>query len=348
MPTSVRDLFYLLALGALIGAVLHLGRTVLVPVVVAIMLTYVIVGAVDALGRVPFLGHAPVWLRYVAAVATFLAALALIGLLAAANLRGLTEVLPAYEANLRTLLDRVAAPFGATGSAAWEGLRALTIDRIDVGPAALWILNTLASAGAYLVLIVTYVVFLLPERTLMPKKLRAIAGNRAPSGRQQELLAQINAQITSYLSAKTAINVVLGVLSFAILVVLGVEFAVFWSMFIALANYVPYIGSLAAVALVVLQILAQTGSLETTLLGLGLLVAAQVYVGNWLEPRWLSRSSNLGPFVVLLSLVAWSALWGMPGAILAVPLTSILMIVLAAAPQTRAIAILMSRDGRIS
>ena len=115
----------------------------------------------------------------------------------------------------------------------------------------------------------------------------------------------------------------------------------------AFANYVPYIGSLAAVALVVLQILAQTGSLATTLVGLGLLVAAQVYVGNWLEPRWLSRSSNLGPFVVLLSLVVWGALWGMPGAILAVPLTSILMIVLASGPQTRAIAILMSRDGRI-
>ncbi|MGJ3265010.1 MAG: AI-2E family transporter [Salinarimonas sp.] len=345
---AVRDLFYLVALGALVGVILHLGRTVLVPVVVAIMLTYVIVGAVDALGRAPFLGHTPAWLRYVVAVVTFLAALALIGLMAAANLRGLTLVLPAYEANLREILDRVAAPFGATGTALWEGVRALTIDRIDAGRAALWILNTLANAGAYLVLIVTYVVFLLPERTLMSKKLRAIAGDRAPSGRQQELLARINGQITSYLSAKTAINIVLGLISFGVLVLLGVEFAVFWAMFIALANYVPYIGSLAAVALVVLQILAQTGSLETTLVSLGLLVAAQVYVGNWLEPRWLSRSSNLGPFVVLLSLVVWGSLWGMPGAILAVPLTSILMIVLASAPQTRAVAILMSRDGRIS
>ncbi|WP_029031590.1 AI-2E family transporter [Salinarimonas rosea] len=344
---AVRDLFYLVALGALVGVILHLGRTVLVPVVVAIMLTYVIVGAVDALGRAPLLGHTPTWLRYVVAVITFLAALALLGLLAAANLRGLTLVLPAYESNLRELLDRVAAPFGATGTALWEGVRALTIDRIDAGRAALWILNTLANAGAYLVLIVTYVVFLLPERTVMPKKLRAIAGDRAPSGRSQEVLARINGQITSYLSAKTAVNLVLGVLSFGVLMLLGVEFAVFWSLFIALANYVPYIGSLAAVALVVLQILAQTGSLATTLVGLGLLVAAQVYVGNWLEPRWLSRSSNLGPFVVLLSLVVWGALWGMPGAILAVPLTSILMIVLASGPQTRAIAILMSRDGRI-
>ena len=222
------------------------------------------------------------------------------------------------------------------------------VDRIDAGPAALWILNTLANAGAYVLLVVTYVVLLLPERTMMEKKLRAIAGAEGPSVRQRALLARINAQVTSYLSAKTAINAVLGVISFAILMLLGVEFAVFWSLVIALANYVPYIGSLAAVALVVLQILAQTGELETTLVGLGLLVAAQVYVGNWLEPRWLSRSSNLGPFVVLLSLVVWGTLWGMPGAILAVPLTSILMIVLASAPQTRAIAILMSRDGRIA
>jgi AI-2 transport protein TqsA len=345
---NVRDLFYLVALGALVGAILHVGRAVLIPVVAAIMLTYVIVGAVDALSRAPVVGHAPSWFRYLVAVACFVAALGLLALLTAANLRGLTQVLPAYEENLREILDRVAAPFGATGTAAWEGLRALTIDRIDAGRAALWIVNTVANASAYVVLIVTYIVFLLPERSMMQKKLRAISGDRAPSGRQQALISGINAQITSYLFAKTAINAVLGLLSFAILMALQVEFVVFWSLFIALANYIPYIGSLAAVALVVLQILAQTGSIETTLVALAFLVAAQVYVGNWLEPRWLSRSSNLGPFTVLLSLVVWAALWGMPGAILAVPLTSILMIVLASAPQTRPVAILMSRDGRIS
>ena len=182
---------------------------------------------------------------------------------------------------------------------------------------------------------------------MMQKKLRAISGGsrpeRAPAGADRRDQRADHLLTCSPRPRSTRCS---GSSSFGVLMALQVEFVVFlgrWSS--RWRTTCPTSGSLAAVALVVLQVLAQTGSIETTLVALAFLVAAQVYVGNWLEPRWLSRSSNLGPFTVLLSLVVWAALWGMPGAILAVPLTSILMIVLASAPQTRPIAILMSRTG---
>ncbi len=58
-------------------------------------------------------------------------------------------------------------------------------------------------------------------------------------------------------------------------------------------------------------------------------MAAQLYVGNVLEPKMVGRSVNMSAFVVLLSLAFWATLWGAVGAILAVPLTSMVMIVLA-------------------
>lgn len=344
---SIRDLFHLLGVTVLLGFILHVGREVLVPAVVAIMLAYITVGAVDALRRIPVLARAPGWAITIVALAVLGTGLGLIGLLGAANLRSLALVLPAYAENLQRIADDLARPFGATGTSLWEGFQAISFDWLEPRAVAIPILNALASAGAYIVLVVTYVVFLLPERALMPKKLALVFGEGEESARMAALVTRINGQITSYIFAKSAINAALGALSFAILLVLGVEFAVFWAVVIALANYVPYVGSLVAVGLVLLQVLVQTASIETTILALVLLTIAQLYVANWLEPRVLSRSTNLSPFVVLLSLVVWAALWGLPGAILAVPLTSVLKIVLASAPQTRGLAILMSRDGQV-
>ena len=77
---------------------------------------------------------------------------------------------------------------------------------------------------------------------------------------------------------------------------------------------------------------------------LPLLTAAQMWVGNALEPRMVGRRINMSPFVVLVSLSVWSSLWGLPGAILAIPMTSMLSIVLGAFVTTRPIAVLLTND----
>jgi predicted PurR-regulated permease PerM len=70
-------------------------------------------------------------------------------------------------------------------------------------------------------------------------------------------------------------------------------------------------------------------------------MAAQAWVGNILEPRMIGRQLNLSPFVVLVALSVWSALWGLPGAILAIPMTSMLVIICAAFAPTRFVAVLL-------
>jgi len=60
----------------------------------------------------------------------------------------------------------------------------------------------------------------------------------------------------------------------------------------------------------------------------------------------MGSSLNLSPFAILVSLAVWSELWGVPGAFLAVPITAMLMVVLAEFPGTRPIAVLLSKSGR--
>ncbi len=78
-----------------------------------------------------------------------------------------------------------------------------------------------------------------------------------------------------------------------------------------------------------------------------LLAVAQFVIGNFLDPYVMSNSLNLSPFAILVSLTVWSALWGVAGAFLAVPITATMTIVLSEFAGTRPIAVLLSRDGRL-
>jgi predicted PurR-regulated permease PerM len=88
--------------------------------------------------------------------------------------------------------------------------------------------------------------------------------------------------------------------------------------------------------------LAQFASISTTLMLAVLLTAAQMWVGNFLEPRMIGRGLNMSPFVVITALSLWTGLWGLPGAILAIPLTSMIAIILGGFEGTRFIAVLLS------
>ena len=77
------------------------------------------------------------------------------------------------------------------------------------------------------------------------------------------------------------------------------------------------------------------------------LSAAQIVIGAWLEPRLMGRAFNLSPFVVLLALSFWSTLWGLAGAILAVPMTASLVLVLAEINSTRPLAVMLSTSGKV-
>jgi predicted PurR-regulated permease PerM len=128
---------------------------------------------------------------------------------------------------------------------------------------------------------------------------------------------------------------------------LGLELAAFWAVLIALVNYVPYIGSFLGVVVPASFGLLQFGLGSELLLLLVLLAAAQLLIGNVLDPYLMANSLNLSAFAILASLATWSALWGISGAFLAVPLTACIAMVLAEFRGTRPIAVLLSKTGRV-
>ncbi len=343
----MRNATYATALILMFGWLLWVGRPVLVPVIVAIIAVYILSTAAASMQALPVIGRLPVIARRAMILLAFMVGVVLLFILVIDNLAQVAAAIPRYESNLAALATRGAGLLGIEDEPTWENVRRVTIDQIDfrswIAPALL----SLRSFGVTLFLVVLYASFFMAERGVMARKVVIATGGEEAGERALSLLARINDRIGRYLFVKTVVNIILGAISFAIMFLLGIEFALFWAVLIAFLNYIPYIGSLLGVIFPVLLSLAQFGTFLMTGIVFVSLASAQLFVGAYLEPRMMGRAFNLSPFVVLLALAVWSALWGLPGALLAVPMTASLVLVLAEIKSTRPIAVMLSASGKV-
>lgn len=330
------------ALALMIGWLLIIGRGLLLPIIIAVIVVYILTSASAALKRLPGFKVLPPLLITLLLLVGFTLCFVALALIVSVTIDQLIQVAPQYQANLQALATQVAALVDMDKLPNWSDIQAATLERIDVQQVLLWVIGGLTSFGSSIFLVIVYAAFLVGERVDFPAKVAAAFPNRDQADRLRRVIGDINRKIGDYLAVKTLINIILAVISYAIMALIGVDFALFWAVLIGLTNYIPYFGSLIGVMLPVVLSLAQFASLSTTLLLAVLLTTAQTYVGNVLEPRMIGRELNLSPFVVLVALSLWSALWGLPGAILAVPMTSMIAIILGSFPQTRFAAILLS------
>ncbi len=339
---KLADTFHIMAITLMTAMVLYIGKAVFLPIVTAVLVVYVMTTTTDALGRLPLVGRLPRSLRSAFVVVLFVLVILSLALIIDSTLTEFQAVLPEYQATLGNFLLTLPGMESVDATVLWHNLGAGLAGEVDLQLAVVSILGGITSAGAALFMVIVYAGFLASERTEMSAKLAALF----PKGEQYELtekiIRQANQRIGEYLAVKTLMNVITGVFSYIVLWAMDVDFAIFYAVMLGLLNYIPYVGSFVGVVLPVVLSLAQFGSLATTALLGGLLLSVQMIVDNVIEPNAMGKQLDLSPFVVLVSLAVWSALWGLPGAILAIPLTSLMVIIFDSFPQTRFIAILLA------
>ncbi len=341
------NLALVLAIALISGWLLYVGRPIILPIVISVIVVYIVNSASAALRHIPVLRSLPGTAIHVLIFLLFALLLAGLSLVVTATVQQLINLAPSYQSNLEQLAARLADTWKIDELPNWADVRAATLERIDIRTILAWFVGGLTSMGSMLFLVLIYATFLFGERIAFVERVSHAFTDPKQAERVLEILATINRRIGNYLTVKTLINIVLGCLSYAIMWLMDVDFALFWAIVIGLANYIPYFGSLMGVMAPVILSLAQFASLSTTLLLAVLLTAAQAYVGNILEPRWIGRELNLSPFVVLVALSFWTVLWGVPGAILAIPMTSMIVIILGSFEQSRFVAVLVAeRSGK--
>jgi predicted PurR-regulated permease PerM len=140
------------------------------------------------------------------------------------------------------------------------------------------------------------------------------------------ILAEVNDKIGTYMSVKTLINLVIGLLVFLLCLVFGVDFPLFWAILTFLLNFIPSIGSIVAIVPPVLLSLIQLDSWTVNVVFIVLFVGTQVVLAQVIEPKLMGNRLNIKPLAIILGLIFWGFLWGIPGMFLATPLMVLLRI----------------------
>ena len=330
------------ALTIMIGWLLAIGQTILLPVLLAVIAVYILTTAAEALGDMPgfrLLGRR--WRRLLVLIGILVIVL-LLSAFITSNAQAISNAIPDYSRNLGVLHERFVDLVGLDVEPALEQLGHQLLDWLDFTVLMPLVLSTLSNTGSVIIAAALYAAFIMADLDHLPQKTRMALGETSQAEQTLQIVRKANDRIGSYLAAKTLVNIILAVASLVILEALSIEFAVFWALLIGLLNYIPYIGSVIGVVFPVTLSLVQYGTLGHAATLLVLLMIAQSAVAYYLEPKMLGRSANLSPFMVLLALAVWTSLWGVMGAILAVPLTAMIAIILAEFPATRFIAVLMS------
>lgn len=343
----------MLAAGAVIafivGVTLYIAKNVLVPIVLAILAVYVVLGLLRVLERVSIGGRRlPLTLRYTATLVCIGGSFAALGYLLMGTMDHALAQAPRYQQSILDAIQRGAALLNIEREPTWATLRESLLAQINVQRLLGQAVSSITAVLGGFVVVFLYVAFLLLERRVFPAKIAALSDDPRAVARIQGVIDRINERIGSYLALKTVLSVVLALVSWGVMRLMGLELAGFWAVITGLVNFIPYLGTIVSIALPVLMAVVQFGDFGTALALLAALSVVQFVIGNVIDPYVMGNSLNLSPVAILASLTVWSGLWGFAGAFLAVPVTAIMAIVLSEFPGTRPVAVLLSGDGRVA
>jgi predicted PurR-regulated permease PerM len=320
----------------LVVAVLYWAQTVLVPVALALLFTFVLTPPVAWLQR--RVG------RYPAVLAVVILVFAAVGLAGWGMWRQtgrLAEDLPAHRANIRQKIEDVR---GAGKGGSVEKIQA-TIEDIQseiaksdpprgteskplvVQPRQMvsfwgfpsWLgpfIAPLSTAGFVLVL----VVFMLLERDELRGRLITVVGH-GHLAVTTKAFDDAGRGVSRQLLMQSLVNLIHGSVVFVGLYLLGVPYALLWGVAAAALRFVPYFGPLVGSAAPILTSLATAPGWERPLVVVGFFVALELFTNLVLETALYAGSVGVSQVALLIAVAFWTWLWGLPGLLMAMPLT---------------------------
>jgi AI-2 transport protein TqsA len=205
-------------------------------------------------------------------------------------------------------------------------------------------IKSLLSALSLFVLVVSLLVLLLLEVNQYKKKVQQAFPSRT-SDRLINAVGSMSQKLRRYLLVMTLTSFLTGILTSIWCFILGIDLVFVWGLVAFVLNYIPTLGSIIAVIppTLVALVFNGVGRGIATLLGLA---ALQIAIGNFVDPRLQGKTLQLSPFVALISIVFWGWVWGIPGAILGVPMTVAVILLCQEFDSTRGIAIILGEVER--
>ena len=211
---------------------------------------------------------------------------------------------------------------------------------------AFYVTGFLISLSNKIFMTIFFLMFMLVEAPYTERKInKAFQGNTGSKIRT--IFNTISEQVSYYMLNQTLISLITAFFVWLVLYFMKVELAPGWAIFAFMLNFIPNVGSIIATILPVIMAFVQYSTPLEPMLVLGLLTAVQMVIGNIIGPKILSDSLGVSSTVILLSLLFWTMIWGIPGAFLSVPIASIIKIICENIPSLKPISVLMSNGASV-
>ncbi|VWB93425.1 AI-2 transport protein TqsA [Burkholderia pseudomultivorans] len=341
-----------LATGVVMVCAMYFGRTVLIPITLAVLLSLLLAPLVDLLRRLR-LGEL---VSVLVAVWVALSVLTALGFLIGAQLAELASDLPRYQVAIERRIDniqqtvvvhadavltrtidalkRVAPvreePASESSRPAGPADKApLPVEVHEPSPSPLQLaqgfLSPVVSPLATIGIVIVTAIFILLQRADLRERLIRLAGSH-DMHRTTTAMSDAARRLSRYFLAQLCVNVCVGaVVSFG-LAVIGLPGALLFGVIAGLMRFVPYVG--VWIAALPATILAAAVSPDWSMIVpiLVLFCVTEVAAGQFLEPLVYGHSTGLSPIAVIVAAIFWSWLWGAVGLVLSTPLTLCLVI----------------------
>lgn len=348
-----------LAVSVVTIAALYLARDLLIPLTLAVLLSFVLAPLVRLLRRARLPWPPAVLIAVLLALAVLLAVGGVIG----AQIAGLADDLPRYETTIRKKVDTVqeltigrvnrflaridelrgsksalggsssisgggeqsSGEGGSSDAASPDGGAAAASSKTAPTTILEKFLSPVLSPLATLGIVLVITLFILLQRDDLRDRFIRLVGAR-DLHRTTVALDEAVKRLSKYFLAQLALNTAFGVVIAVGLYFIGLPSPVLWGVVAGLCRFIPYIGAWIAAAFPLVLAAAVDPSWSTAAWTLALFVVAEPVMGQVIEPVVYGHSTGLSPVSVVVATIFWTWLWGPIGLILATPLTLCLVV----------------------
>jgi AI-2 transport protein TqsA len=316
-----------------VGATLYFLRGILTPLLISLFLFFLIRPTAELLAR----WRLPAWFTYTVLLLVLGVAVYATSRVVERNAEAFQQRLPDYRTKFQNLADEVGRRIGRVDSEGHIDLDELTLGRLfDLSnqEMAHFAFGTALEFIETAVMVLFYLIFLFLEVQFFPRRVR----EAYPPEQAEKILRignNIRDGINNYLSVKTSVSFGLGVTTGILGALFGLDFWPLWAVLMFLSNYVTYFGSVVAlVPPIALAYLQFSGLVPATAFAVLLVLSRFAWI-DYVEIRFSGKHLNISPLLLLVSIMLLGWMWGVVGMILAVPLVTVIKIILLNFETTR-------------
>lgn len=324
----------------LTGGALKLTTPVVLPFVIAVLLTFVLEPLVAILTKV----KVPRTIASVIIVLLIGIAVYVAGFILFKSVGTIATLYPKYETRFTEIYRKIAETFNFAYDehlSLFENLWSHLNVRTKVQSLAFSFSESFLFLLKDSVMVTLFIVFLLLEIGHFRDRAEIAFARTFPGG-ISSIMESVVVQITRYLSIKFFLSLATGVLVGLSLWLIGMDFPVVWGIVSFILNFIPTIGSIVAGGGITVFSLVQFYPDPTPIMfSIGSVLLVNMIIGNVLEPKIQGDNLGLSPFIILASLLGWGWLWGFVGLVLAVPMTVIVKIFCENIPGLESVSIMI-------